>query len=164
NSSDPFGLKVCFNGSRADIQIQKMGTEEATNTNITLGDDNCVQSYDARAGKGYEELQDRFGTEVSSSNTYNVRFGARGERYFSGWDPSKMTAVIVRSDVGGFSYQTGSGAASCALRPGVASATLGSLIAHELLGHGLYNGSEISARRIENLYHAARGEQRRCDD
>lgn len=68
-------MKVCYKGSAADIQIQKMGTEEATNTNDTLGDDNCVQSYEARAGKGYEELQDRFGAEVSSQQTYTVRLG-----------------------------------------------------------------------------------------
>lgn len=161
NSADPFGLKVCYNGSAADIQIQKMGTEEATNTNITLNDDNCVKSYERRAGKGYDELQDRFDAEVSSQQTYNVRFGERTEGPYSHWDPKTMTAVIMRDDVGGFSFHTGG--ASCYLAgSGVATATLGMLIAHELLGHGLNGGSQITAIRIENLYHAARGEQPRC--
>ena len=162
NFSDPFGLKVCYSGLGLDVQTLKQGTEDATNTRIALDKENCVSSFYARQGKGFEEIQSRFGRLVGDDDTYSVRYGAKGEGYYSHFDPSTRTAVLLRTDADRFRYGTGNWF-TCNLLGGIDSAplTIGGLIAHELVGHGGGAG-EISSRKIENQYHRARGQPTRC--
>jgi hypothetical protein len=43
---DPYGLKVCYKGTRSQVQRLKSGTEEATGTSITLDTDNCISALE----------------------------------------------------------------------------------------------------------------------
>jgi RHS repeat-associated protein len=167
--TDPFGLKVCFKGSEEDVGELKSGAESASGTKITLDKGNCVASWESDGRKGFEELQARFGTMVSSRTTYSVMFDNETKHFSSNWQPAwgnpSNTAVIVREDYQGGTYNRGYRFAPCWLTGGVydASQSLGGLIAHELLGHGGGASTEPGARGWENRYHAARGEPRRCE-
>lgn len=153
---------MCYNGGARDVQRLKQGTEDATNTTITLDKENCVSGVEAREGKGFAEIQARFNDMVAAEETFTVRFGESREAFYSHFDPRTRQAVILRGDVGGFRYNTGN-RLTCALFGGTGSApmSLGGLIVHELIGHGRGAG-ERSSRILENQYHRARGQPTRC--
>ena len=162
NLSDPFGLAVCFTGSAEDVQKLKAGSEDATNSTITLDKNNCVSKVEAKEGDGFAEIQERFNSLVADGDVFTVRYGVTGQGFYSHFDPKTKSAIILRGDVGGFRYRTGNWL-SCNLIGGHSSApmTLGGLVAHELIGHGRGAG-ERNSRRIENQYHTARGQSARC--
>ncbi len=170
NFADPFGLKVCFRGSSTQVGELRRGTEDATGTRIALDRENCVASYSRTGEPGFDEIQQRFGAMVNSSLDFGVEFGDPRQAFASHFNPDRTTAVILRGDYRGGFYRTGN-RFTCAMFGGTGSAywTLGSLIAHELIGHGgpiAKGGSGASQReaiRIENLYHVARGQPRRCN-
>jgi RHS repeat-associated protein len=125
NLSDPFGLKVCFSEWAADRAIELLGAELATNTRITLDENYCVSRYTPQGRPGFRGLQARFGSLISSENTYRVRLTIGGGSRFE-----RREALIDQS-------QIGAGYPACPGRPGqLAPADVGALVAHELLGHG----------------------------
>jgi hypothetical protein len=161
-----------YSGSARQIQELKSGTEEATGTTITLDDNNCVAGFEPTGDQGYEELQTIFGGLVASDLVFGVRFDRPDEadRYFtSNFDRDTRTAIVLQYEVGRRWYQTGNWF-TCGVFGGLPGPryTLGGLVAHELLGHGggvLSTGSpsgERQAIRVENLYHEARHQLRRC--
>lgn len=163
---------MCYSGSARQVQELKSGTEEATGTTITLDDNNCVAGYESTGAEGYEEIQGIFGGLVASDLVFGVRYDRPDESdgYFtSNFDRATRTAIILQGEVGRRWYQTGNWF-TCGVFGGSPGPyyTLGGLVAHELLGHGsgvLSAGSPASERqasRVENLYHAARGQPRRC--
>lgn len=164
NGSDPFGLKVCFKGSRNEVNELREGTERAVGGHITRDDNNCVSTFSVDPEKrGYGELQAGFLSLVDAEAIYSVQFGAEESRFYSSFNPNTRTATILRGDYRGGFYYSGN-RITCALFGGHRSAphSLPGLIVHELIGHGTRGGSEPGARRIENLYHRAAGEPLRC--
>ena len=153
---------MCFTGSAEDVQKLKAGSEDATNSTITLDKNNCVSKVEAKEGDGFAEIQERFNSLVADGDVFTVRYGVTGQGFYSHFDPKTKSAIILRGDVGGFRYRTGNWL-SCNLIGGHSSApmTLGGLVAHELIGHGRGAG-ERNSRRIENQYHTARGQSARC--
>lgn len=59
NFSDPFGLKVCYQGSGAEIADLKKTTETVTNTSFTLDKNNCVNASSVKSGgdKSFDALR-----------------------------------------------------------------------------------------------------------
>lgn len=164
--TDPFGLKVCFPGTRQEREDAVRTTEKATNTAITLDSNNCVQSFTARPGKGFEDIQERFRKLVEKDETYDVIVRYTGEGSY--FDPDTKTAYI---DIGNVAtvYR------SCP-HNGLEFFEPGAIVTHELLGHGsegwfrrtfrglLRRSNQRRANKIENEYHRAVGQPERCED
>jgi len=170
--TDPFGLKVCFRGTKSDVGKLKEGLQDATNTSITLDADNCLSGFEAREGKGFESLQARLDVLVRSDATYGVQFGepvggpgdvlTARNAWFNRGD---NTVTIGRNAPVTQSYPVAGLLGVCYRR---APASMASLMTHELLGHAgykeLYGGrsGEPYAVRVQNEYHSAVGEPARC--
>jgi len=166
NFSDPFGLRVCFVGSTfGERETLRKGAEDATNSTIEVDEQGCVQSWQMLDdGKGkFHNLQETFGRMVGAEDkVFKVSFGAQSHMSDFGW------ATIRADDIGG-SYPLPLGGEFCELNPS-GHWTLGAIIAHELLGHGkgLLRGFGKGNRTrnaipAENEYHAARGQDARCN-
>jgi len=166
--SDPFGLKVCFQGSPSDIESLKTALERATNTSITLKG-NCIQSYSAaRGSKGFENIQEGLGALVESLDEYTVTYS----RISSEYDPVTKSVQLFQ-DWKAYAYP--------ALVKGVCKQEAvewqepGQIIAHEL-NHayriGLHDAPYITrhdraheeqqAMIWENTYNAAHQLPGRC--
>src|SRR5260221_1107183 len=78
NFSDPFGLKVCYQGSGAEIADLKKTTEAATNSAFTLDNSNCVNASSVRAGgvKSFDGLRARVRELIDSAEAFGIAFGA----------------------------------------------------------------------------------------
>jgi len=166
NFRDPFGLAVCLKAG-GNLAVLMVAMQQATNTNIVWEYDKsgqpCVKSWTRRGGKGYEEIQARFGFMVSHADTATVEWGTesiqRGRQAFI--DTQK--GGLYRAD----SPNDRPGACGSSV---TAEFTYGSDVAHELIGHvfdymmhlNLGLADQLEAIRIENQYHAAQGEARRC--
>lgn len=160
-------MKVCYQGTAKDVQSLKSGTEDATGTRITLDDSNCVESFEATGAEGFEEIQQRFGAQVASRTVFTVQYDSG--QFFSSYDSRTATANIHPGDVGGGYRVPGRFMGCYPFGRAGGTFTLGALIAHELIGHG---SGQLTGRahgqaesiRVENLYHAARGEPPRCQN
>jgi RHS repeat-associated protein len=74
--TDPFGLKVCFSGTRYQIKQLSTATKNATGTDFALDSDNCVIEGSLRS-RGHEELagiQAEFMDMVKSPDTFTFAF------------------------------------------------------------------------------------------
>lgn len=168
--SDPFGLKVCFKGSKRQVRELKAGLEEATGTRISIDDNNCVSSFEPTEAQGFENVQTILADLVGSETVFTLQY-ADEQRHLTSYFGEELggyTAGIIRSEVGRRWYRSGS-RLSCMLGgSGYAYYSLPGLIAHELLGHGsgvVAKGrpaSERAAVKVENAVHSARGEPTRC--
>jgi hypothetical protein len=156
-------LKVCFKGSAKEVQDLKEATETATNTTITLDGGNCIKKAVRNDDRpAYSELQAKLFHLIAEPKLYSVEFDTAGRSY-SAYNPTTRAAYIVRASVGTDWYwndtpilcrMTGSGLKS-------ARYDLPALVTHELLGHGS-GGGQMSAIDVENVYHDAVGQLRRC--
>jgi hypothetical protein len=158
NFSDPFGLKVCF-GERNRTKL-KEGLEDATNTEITLDDDGCVEGFVAREGKGFRGLQKRLQRMIDREEVYGVE---DWDGIHSNWPTEQTVRINIARIEAGQSYPINI-AGVCSNQPGFGNVlTSGGLLAHELLGHAYHRGgSERRAMRAENAYLAGRGMPRRA--
>jgi RHS repeat-associated protein len=177
NLADPFGLRVCFQGSAADVTQLKEAAETASGTRITLDKANCIVKADPTGGSGYAELQNTLFDLVRSDKTVYLRWveplGGPGDRTTA--RRAAFTVVggvpfveIGRNVLSSQRYRATRFLGFC-LPFKTAPSSLAALVAHEFLGHAGYwinnRGMvppEDDAVRIENLYHAAAGERLRC--
>jgi len=171
---DPFGLVVCLQGTDAEVALLKRGLEQATETTITLDKKNCVISATPSGASGFSEIQQRFTALINSPDTFFVAFTTNpldGSSFgMRDLTPSYIvhisTLQILRE------RYTAGGWFKCTfgIRTKELPWTMGSVLAHELVGHGgevplgrRYDNQD-EAIRIENLYHAARAEGNRCSE
>ncbi len=165
--SDPFGLKVCFQGDPDQRAKLKSAAERATNTSIQTDDAGCVTGFARGTGEGYGDLQDAFADMVGDSATFSVKLG-NDKDGVSSFDPRTKTATINPLDIGRKRYISGGFFACIVGGSGTAPFSMASIVAHELIGHGsgMAGGGKPSPSGIwaENQYHAAVGEPRRCSE
>lgn len=140
--------------------------EQATNTDISVGDDGCVTGFQAREGKGFETLQERFGKLVEDEATFSVQFASGNE--ISNFNPDNRTATINPLDLQRKRYISGGVIACMFGGSGTGTFSSKAIFTHELIGHGsgMAGGGRPSTSGVwaENIYHAAVGERRRCGE
>ncbi|HEX6746135.1 MAG TPA: RHS repeat-associated core domain-containing protein [Longimicrobium sp.] len=168
---DPFGTKLCFRGP-GRIRLVT-ATMNATNTTFSVDRNGCIleNTIRARGAAGFEELQDKLKDLVSASETHTVAFQqpttSECPRMGSCTTPDLQRSYIQEEDtkiwyVPCDPYRFPRGGRT----------TLESSIAHEVLGHqtegpvygwlGARWNWEGHAIKMENYYHSAVGEARRC--
>jgi hypothetical protein len=127
--TDPFGLKVCVKGKNAkETQRLRNAVQDGTDTDITWGDDGCVESFKARGHEGFEKMQAGFRHLVFTDRvTFNVSFTPE---YTSTQHDPLIVSVFYGSE--GLPYKTGP-LGRC--DGGVASMNVPQVMAHELVHH-----------------------------
>jgi RHS repeat-associated protein len=167
---DPFGLKVCFEGTKAQKDSLKQAFEDATNTTIAVDGKGCVVSATPRGRSGFEEIQRRFFAMIAPiAETFKAILVDGASRF----DPATLTIYVSR-DAERYFMELGTGGAC---RSFAVLSTLGGKAAHEGIGHGylkvLGGGlwgegdrqrAEADAINIENQYLSASGKPGRCND
>lgn len=166
NFSDPFGLKVCFQGSGAEIPRLKETTEAATNTTFSLDRKNCVDQASVRSGGDmrFDALRAGFNDLVGSDATFSIAFGAEaGSPQYS---PSRIS---IFSDANGLAYSTGAWG-KC--DGGRAAFSFPQVMAHELNHHfpvarggkmtSGTRGENDAVRKGDNVFNATSGRALRC--
>jgi RHS repeat-associated protein len=170
---DPFGLRVCA-GSRS----MRRGIEQTVDATIDWDAAGCASSAAQVSFNGGGQngkpnpIQSIFLGLVESSETFHVRWGQPGSG--SQTDIPRRNISIDPADV---RRQYSSGVCLVGGTQWTA-AGLQTLIAHELLGHGtdswltrhannwidspLVTYSEWHAVNVENMYHAANNQPKRC--
>jgi hypothetical protein len=187
---DPFGLKVCYQGTRGEVNALRAATEEATGAAVHLDKENCVSGVGNSMNPGLRGLRNRLAVLSASEDVYNVSFGKRGDdteaEVLSGRGWVQQSYTSGRPDCGGNvcprRVEIGSGWAGSyrstqvlglCMPWGSASNSLPHLIAHELLGHafeyhaygvrGGYARSEMQTiRGADNIFLQATGRPLRC--
>jgi RHS repeat-associated protein len=182
--SDPMGLKVCYKGSKAEVNRLRAATEEATGAAVHLDASNCVSVVGASMTPALVGLRNRLYLLVVRPAVYNVSFRFSEDLIWQGstcdWNPhshfcpDNQLVEVDERDVGrtfpadflGCYVLGGLG-----LGPTITE-NLPSIIAHELLGHGwshavatgpTYNYGERRGVSAENSYHRTRSEgNERC--
>jgi RHS repeat-associated protein len=151
--SDPYGLKVCYQGSRAEVNALRGATEQATGAAVFLDRNNCVSAVGNSMNSGLRGLRNRLTALASSDDVYNVSFGKRGDETEAevlsgqGWVQQSYTGgrPDCRGAVCPYSVQIGSGWADryrstqifgLCMPWGSTPNDLAQVVAHELLGHG----------------------------
>lgn len=164
--SDPFGLKVCYQGTGAEISELKKTTESAPNTTFTLDKTNCVDPASVRSGgaKRFDALRAGFKDLVSSDAIFNVAFGAEAES--PQYSPYRIS---IFRDADALAYSTGAWG-KC--DGGRAAFSLPQVMAHELNHHfpvarggtmtSGTRGENDAVRKGDNIYNAASGRRLRC--
>lgn len=163
---DPYGLTVCFNGTRNERRSLEIETERAIGAQIDVGIDGCVTSV----GKSASPARDRFNSLVRSAAAYSIAFGGPTGSYF---DALTRTVWIDAGEVATPFYALEEG--EC--RPGIAKFSfIARLLAHEL-GHaydadrkfgrirmmlGGRRNAEYSAMQWENLWARQNNQPERC--
>jgi RHS repeat-associated protein len=169
NFADPLGLAVCVRGPGRS-RLRKW-LEEATNSVIVWDTNDCVAGWTPGEGEGFDEIQFRFGQLVGDSTfVVTVRWGTE-----SVYDSATTTAYVQRGVFPKYRIGNTSKCSKTFLGLfGMAYANPAAVIVHELTGHGWYDwrnrrgipwftrGDQEEAIRIENAYHAARGQRTRC--
>lgn len=166
--TDPFGLKLCFTGKDVGEQrLAQKAAEKATNTIILVDKNHCATGSIPQGGKGYERLQETLRELINDDKDHTLTVTIGNGRSSSAGFASTIDMMQM------VDY------AACPEDPnGQHTFDLGVMAAHELLGHqtesstGAYTGSDPRARllyqnraiRVENQYHAAAGQDKRCDD
>src|SRR5690606_27325384 len=76
NFADPFGLKVCFRGTRSEVRSLAFTAKAATNSTFTLDSDNCVEdsSFRSPGNSNFDELRTLFGEFVGSDYTFTAEY------------------------------------------------------------------------------------------
>lgn len=156
--TDPFGLKVCFSGSRQEVRRLKAAAENATGTDIVLDDENCVLEATARSGtEAFREAQAGFADMVQSADTFTIRFSRELSQTIG-------RTVKIFQDYAALSYDAWRKGA-CVSR--TATPSLAQVTAHELahvypVARGESMAGNADAMRLENVYNASRGRPIRC--
>jgi RHS repeat-associated protein len=187
--SDPFGLKVCYRGSAAEVSRLRAATEEATGAAVYLDSENCISGVGLSMNSGLRGLRNRLALLSSVDDRYYVYFN-RGffdsnAEVLSGTGEVESAArtnidcpgtVCPRNiEIGSrwaVRYQSTVIFGRC-MPWGSTRPTLGQIIAHELLGHGFeyyaYTPdanrrlSEMhTVRSVDNVYNSAMGRPQRC--
>ena len=187
--SDPYGLKVCFQGTAAQVRAFRSAAEEATGAAVWLDKQNCVSRVGNAMDSGRKALRDRLNTLAGLDNlVYNVSFGTRGSgddvRALSGTGavsqsrinrhcPALVCPVNIRIGSGwATGYQSTELLGMC--MPWNSSPnTLAHTFTHEVLGHGFeyyalgaaaaQTRREIATiRGADNVYLAATNQAPRC--
>ncbi len=167
NFADPFGLALCLRKTEnmSTLQVAKLmvAVAEVSHSDI-VWENNCVKSWKARPGKGWEEIQSRFGFMVHSGDTARVEWGSASQAV-----RSSLIATIQETNLGQYvvdsPFDILTGTCGSNVR---ADFTVASTVAHEVIGH-LYNymakaqvPDQDEAIRIANEYLAASHWARRC--
>jgi RHS repeat-associated protein len=74
NFSDPFGLRVCFKGTRFEIKQLSTAIRNASDTDFDLDKQNCVTNVRSRGHKQLDKIRAGFQDLVNSDATFEVRF------------------------------------------------------------------------------------------
>jgi RHS repeat-associated protein len=186
--ADPFGLKVCYQGNRAQVSALRAATEEATGAAVYLDKDNCVSGVGNSMNRGLRGLRNRLVLLASLEIVYNVSFGTRGagdhesalsgegnvtQSYITRHCPALVCPVNIWIASGwATGYRSTDILGMCMPWRGSRN-TLGQQIAHELLGHGFeyyaYGAAATHARSematirgADNVFLAATGQRPRC--
>jgi RHS repeat-associated protein len=167
---DPFGLKVCYMGTRTEVRSLVRETERSIGARVEVGIDNCVISV----GNSNAPARDEFLALVNSGYTYSIAFGTRGSRF----DPLTRTIWLDPADEDQQFYSMRDG--QCQLGPIIG--VLSRILAHEL-GHayelnrrfgvlrqiipgpllpGARRRREASAMRWENAWAREHRQPERC--
>jgi len=153
--TDPFGLKVCFEGDEAEVRELASAVANLTNTKLTIHE-NCITEIESRGNKAFYRIRDILEQLASSKKMYTLSFSDEDSYY----DPATRTAFVLRSDPAHTQYDVCGG--------GRATFSLEAIVGHELIGHGGSSASERRffpetwGRKAENWYHAAAAESKRC--
>jgi hypothetical protein len=167
--SDPFGLKVCYEGSPSEVEEMRSATERFTNSSIRLDRKNCVRSHTPRRNsEGFQGIQAAFGEMVRADVTFTVQYS----RHKSHYNPLLGTVRLFH-DWDAYAYATRVGG-ECR-RGAVAFSDAAQILAHEF-AHAYRIGLQgntygTRAQRLneehqamiwENIYNAATGRPGRC--
>jgi hypothetical protein len=144
------------------------GLEDATNASITLDEDGCVTRVESRAGLSGFALQMQLQRLMSRKQVYTLSHGTLGRE----GQYSEDGRVVVDLDriASGSPYPINIGGLCLRESPRGANNlfTVGSVIAHELLGHAVFGLTdkvpfdEEFAMYVENSYYAMRGKSERA--
>lgn len=165
---DPFGLKMCFAGTRSEVRQLESIAKTATNSSFRLDRDNCVIESSVRSlgNSRFGSLRSLFNEYVNSEDyTFTVRFTRDAS---STQTPFHINIFIDAEDRG---YPTGSAYGQC--DGGMASMRYAQLFAHEMIHHDaqldgkpLPAGTPEEERRAiirgDNAFNAAVGRPLRC--
>ena len=175
---DPYGLKVCLARGTTEPQRDwfQQGLQDATNTTFQWDSSGCVDESSVRSrggGRRWEALQAIFMGQVRGDEVYTLAFR---EPTFWAWgthyDPETRTVNISPDDPGNLRYIANRGICNPFSNESVV-ASPAAYMAHELLGHGTdgwlrrtlpyaFGFREGNALRVQNMYHRASGQPRRC--
>lgn len=161
NLGDPFGLRVCFTGTRSEIRTLRQGTEQAIGASITLDRENCVKSVgDLKDKKDQRRRLRRFFLNLHESDaTFSVRFSRQAES--EQIDPYAIDVFERAPATAYWTWHNGKCIAQTAF-------TYPQVIAHELAHHnpvafgGAMDRDGDRAVGYENLYLKAAGRPERC--
>ena len=133
NYGDPYGLKVCFQGSPRQRERLEWQTERAIGADISVGKDGCVSAV----GASGSPARARFQSLVSSDHTYTIFYGLGGSAYDAG-------GRRIRIDEGGtlepiYTWQETASGRQC-VNFAAQFDFVARLIAHEL-GHAYHHDS-----------------------
>jgi RHS repeat-associated protein len=183
NFSDPFGLKVCYKGTQAEVYRLRTATEAATGAQVHLDRNNCIRAIGNAMMPGLRGLRNRLELIHSRPSEYDVgfRYSAdttwRGSTCMNNMSHFCPEDQVVEIDEGDIGRKYPANYAGCyvigALGAGPkVTESLASIIAHELLGHAwshavsismVYNTSERRGVIAENNYHRTQpGGRQRC--
>jgi RHS repeat-associated protein len=184
--ADPYGLKVCFQGSKSEVGELRAAAEGATGAAIHLDKQNCISSVGNPMVRSLRGLRDRLEFLRRHSETFNVGFTFTESDFHSACDnagshfcPIDLSVTIDQTDIGerleAPSYFGCSIVGPFQTQPagfgwGNPLAHSGeTIIAHELLGHAWANATGVKERgeslaiRAENVFRTSgRGGRARC--
>jgi hypothetical protein len=161
NFSDPFGLKVCFSGTRSEVRALRSEAEQAIGSSISLDRENCVKNVgDLKDKNDPRRRLRRFFLNLQESDaTFDVRFSRQADS--EQIDPYAIDVFEKAPAMGYRTWYNG----KCI---GQTSATHAQVIAHELSHHNPVafgrpmDPDEDRAVGYENLYLQAVGRPQRC--
>lgn len=167
NLSDPFGLKVCFQGDRDEVRRLEFIVKTAENITFQVDKQNCIigSSIQSVGNSKFDVLRQHFGEFVNSHYTFGVAFTQDAE---SAQIAPYRIDIFEHAEV--FTYQTGSAFGKC---DGGASYDLNEQVFnHELVHHDAELAGEVAAptqaeedRAVklgDNAFNAAVGRRARC--
>ena len=158
--SDPFGLKVCFSGSKAQIDRLHDAAEAAVNADLSLDKSNCVSGMTSRGDTSFNRIRARFDGLVNSDQTFTAQFSSD---FQSGQFDSHTINIFEHADAMGYPAMKNGKCTRDAV-----SADIPQVMAHELWHHynvsvtGRMDGREMKAVGAENIYLRAAGRPERC--
>jgi RHS repeat-associated protein len=175
NYSDPYGLRVCFDGNAQQRSRLEVQTERAIGTGLDVGSDGCVTRVGASGGAAAIE----FRSLVDSDDRYSIAYGVEGEG--SQYKPFSREIIIDPQDYLQpiYTWERAPQGRRCSFARGpyAFGATFGSdarIIAHEL-GHAFEHKKsgfwfyfrtrtrdEYDAIVWENQWARAHSEPERC--
>jgi RHS repeat-associated protein len=187
--SDPYGLKVCFQGNAAQVRALRSAAEDATGAAVWLDKNNCVSNVGNAMDSSLKGLRDRLNLLAGVENiVYNVSFGTRGSgddvRALSGSGavsqsritrhcPALVCPVNIRIGSGWATGYRSTEFLGVCMPWNSAPNTLAHTFTHEVLGHGFeyyaFGAAAAQARpevatirRADNVYLAATNQPLRC--